>query len=53
MISCEIGQMNCGGQSDGTQGTTISLDGDLEESPSTGASHFSCNSRAGPIGSAN
>ena len=32
MISCEIGQMNSGGQSDGTQGTTLSLDGgDLEE----------------------
>ena len=35
MISCEIGQMNSGGQSDGT---TLSLDGDLEESPSTGTS---------------
>ena len=38
MISCEIGQMNSGGQSDGTHGTTLSLDGDLEESPSTGTS---------------
>ena len=38
MISCEIGQMNCGGQSDGTQRTTLSLDGDLEESTSTGKS---------------
>ena len=39
MISCEIGQMNSGGQSDGTQGTTLSLDGgDLEESSSTGTS---------------
>ena len=38
MISCEIGQMNSGGQSDGTQGTTLALDGDLEESPSTGSS---------------
>ena len=38
MISCEIGQMNCGGQSDGTQRTTLSLDGDLEESPATGSS---------------
>ena len=39
MISCEIGQMNSGGQSDGTHGTTLSLDGgDLEESSSTGTS---------------
>ena len=35
MISCEIGQMNSGGQSDGTHGTTLSLDGDLKESPAT------------------
>ena len=34
MISCEIGQMNSDGQSAGTH----SLDGDLEESPSTGTS---------------
>ena len=33
MISCEIGQMNSGGQSDGTQRTTLSLDEDLEVSP--------------------
>ena len=38
MISCEIGQMNSGGQSDGTQRTTHSLDGDFEVSPSTGKS---------------
>ena len=38
MISCEIGQMNSGGQSDGTHGTTHSLDGDLEELSATGTS---------------
>ena len=45
MISCEIGQMNSGGQSDGTHGTTLSLDGDLEESPSTGTSENQNNNK--------
>ena len=34
MISCEIGQMNSGGQSDGTQGITHSGDSDFKESSS-------------------
>ena len=34
MISCEIGQMNSGGQSDGTQGIAHSGDFDLKESSS-------------------